>query len=102
MIRCEISQYNDISTAHYCENCGSVIKKKRQDTFQRLNFDTLVGTGQKGVSIAPLLFTSIVGKTVEEEGEKPLVPIIQNNFACFYCTYCGAKNKAFSLSCVDC
>lgn len=104
MNRCETCQYNNISTANYCEKCGSVIKKKKklQEQFKRLNFDTLAGTGQKGISIAPLLSTSIVGKKVEEEERKSPVPIIQINSTYFYCTYCGAKNKAYSLSCMDC
>lgn len=105
MITCKKCGFSNLSGTQYCQNCGSLLKKRKRFDFKYL----LNGGLGKGISIAPLAMRNIESRAksnpdlqkVKKNNYVPAVPLSDGSW---YCPDCGTyhKPKALSLYCDEC
>ena len=103
MKKCGKCFFENDNLAIYCQNCGSLLKKKinLKKFLKSLNFGSIAGTGSKGVSIAPL-----VGMELDKKNNTNIDERVTKSHCLkdgsWFCPYCGKKNVKFDFSCSNC
>ncbi len=101
---CENCNYENDQVSSYCQKCGNPLKKNNLKSFlNSLEFGSIAGTGQKGVSSAPL-----AGMHLDKENRKSTksFSVVKNHYlledGSWYCPYCGQHNKQIDFHCYSC
>jgi len=100
---CTNCSFDNSNAASYCQNCGSKLKKARslKQFIKSINWGSVAGLGNKGVSIAPLVgMESDKYKNINSYNRVNKSHSLKDGS--WYCPYCGTKNTMTNFSCINC
>lgn len=101
MNKCKKCGTENDDAARYCQGCGAELKR-RVSLLDSLNFSSLAGTGQRGVSIAPLFTSDLLEKRPDPNSRAPRAPVRPLPDKSWFCPDCGFHNAPGSAFCHGC
>lgn len=102
MSRCPSCHGENHPNARYCWTCGTALPRKKtlKAYVDSLHFDSLAGTGGKGITLMPLGTYDLLGtKTGPVAEPAPVRPLEDHSW---YCPSCGRHNPPFAPLCSNC